>query len=1153
MRPVRLDLEGFASFREPAHLEFADVDYFALVGNTGAGKSTLIDAITFALYGTAPRWEHESSVSNALAPTSNRAVVSLIFDIGGHRYQVAREVRRAPSTGAVTQRNARLERFLDPTACPAPDDPAPATDVLASEVRLVTPAVEKLIGLDFGDFCQCVVLPQGQFANFLKAKPKKRQEILLKLLGAEHYTQIGTAAGARARDARQRIAVHQQQLDSLSGATPQALADATTRHQQVEALVQRLPELLAPVVAAREQVALLTERADAADRAAEVLGQISEPDGLVERGATLGHARDAVRVATETQVLADRALETAAGAAESGPRRHELDRAEQGYLTLERLTTEQADAAGALEDTAAAEERTGAEAETAKQAESRARVAAGDADRAHAAASGRTASTTDLLERLTLITAPTGLAQDAAAADEARVRHHDAAAAATAAAQASEELATAAAALPTDVELDNLTDDLARGRRQLQEWLESVAAAELTAQTSVTTAEAAQTAEAAAERAALDLAALRVAGQAASLRPLLQVGHACPVCDHEVDTLPPPAETSSDLESATSSAADAAARARTARAAADTTALDARADALSSAERARAVDEAAGRLTARAVQLATRASLHVPTASDAAGPGVRLDAAAALLDQVRAARATTDERLAALRETQAAAARRAATEAEAVTQIASALRDAHRSLVLAHATTTQLTGTVDGSAATPAAPSDDATDASQVVAGWRLMTAWVDEQVGHLHAESVPAARAGEEAAARAHRDASAALEAASDVAASAGRKATEAAVAAARARTHADHVADQINEVTRALAGAAPRADLAALQAEADRLAADHETARSAVAAARRALADATRAGSDAAAAVTADRDALTTARDRAAAWSPPSYPSTALDDDLAGCWTDLAAWSAARAGAERAAAEVATAAATEHRAAAAAATLLVVAAFDEHGLDGADVGAQPMRAETVAAVALTEAAAELRAVGDGVRRAADTTARIAQATEEAEVAEQLRTLMRSDQFPEWLAGAALDTLVVGASDSLRQLSDGRFSLIHSGGDFHVVDHFDADSTRSVKTLSGGETFQASLALALALSEQLAALAAGGTSKIESIFLDEGFGTLDPESLDVVAATLENLSRGNRLVGIVTHVAALAERTPVRFRVTNDQQTSRVTQDDTL
>src|SRR5262249_27251571 len=116
----------------------------------------------------------------------------------------------------------------------------------------------------------------------------------------------------------------------------------------------------------------------------------------------------------------------------------------------------------------------------------------------------------------------------------------------------------------------------------------------------------------------------------------------------------------------------------------------------------------------------------------------------------------------------------------------------------------------------------------------------------------------------------------------------------------------------------------------------------------------------------------------------------------------------------------------------------------------------------------------------------------------------------------------------------SLAELSGGQYELTHDDGRFEIIDHADADAHRPVKTLSGGETFQASLALALALSAQMSSLAAAGAARLDSIFLDEGFGTLDESTLETVAATLENLaSKGDRMVGIITHVGALAERVP--------------------
>ncbi len=160
--------------------------------------------------------------------------------------------------------------------------------------------------------------------------------------------------------------------------------------------------------------------------------------------------------------------------------------------------------------------------------------------------------------------------------------------------------------------------------------------------------------------------------------------------------------------------------------------------------------------------------------------------------------------------------------------------------------------------------------------------------------------------------------------------------------------------------------------------------------------------------------------------------------------------------------------------------------------------------------------------------------------ATEQAQVASTLASLLRSDAFQAWLLESALSSLVADASDLLLEMSSGQFELRVRNKDIEVIDHNDADSTRPVRTLSGGETFQASLALALALSRQVSALAASGAAKLESIFLDEGFGTLDETSLDVVAATLENLAAtGERMVGVITHVSSLADRIPVRFQVT--------------
>src|SRR5439155_16234552 len=113
MRPVLLEMAGFGSFREPTTVDFTGAEYFAFVGPTGAGKSTVIDALTFALYGSVPRWDNARTVALALAPTVNRGTVRYVFDVADQRYVVARELRRA-AAGTVSVRGARLQRLRDP-------------------------------------------------------------------------------------------------------------------------------------------------------------------------------------------------------------------------------------------------------------------------------------------------------------------------------------------------------------------------------------------------------------------------------------------------------------------------------------------------------------------------------------------------------------------------------------------------------------------------------------------------------------------------------------------------------------------------------------------------------------------------------------------------------------------------------------------------------------------------------------------------------------------------------------------------------------------------------------------------------------------------------------------------------------------------------
>jgi exonuclease SbcC len=151
----------------------------------------------------------------------------------------------------------------------------------------------------------------------------------------------------------------------------------------------------------------------------------------------------------------------------------------------------------------------------------------------------------------------------------------------------------------------------------------------------------------------------------------------------------------------------------------------------------------------------------------------------------------------------------------------------------------------------------------------------------------------------------------------------------------------------------------------------------------------------------------------------------------------------------------------------------------------------------------------------------------------------------LRADRLIAFLQNEALQALAEAGARHLERLSDGRYRL-GCENDFYVIDTWNGDEERSVRTLSGGETFLASLSLALALSEQVRSLSLTERARLDSLFLDEGFGTLDEDSLRVVVDAIEQLGGDGRLVGVITHVRELAEQFP-RIEVEKSPRGSQV------
>lgn len=183
-------------------------------------------------------------------------------------------------------------------------------------------------------------------------------------------------------------------------------------------------------------------------------------------------------------------------------------------------------------------------------------------------------------------------------------------------------------------------------------------------------------------------------------------------------------------------------------------------------------------------------------------------------------------------------------------------------------------------------------------------------------------------------------------------------------------------------------------------------------------------------------------------------------------------------------------------------------------------------------------------------LRQQQQLVTRLLELTEERRLLEEERSLWRQlaldlqeNRFTDFLLQGLQRRLAHHASRIIRQVTGDRFDLhLSDGGEFEVSDSWAGGERRSARSLSGGETFIVSLALALALSD-----AAGGSRRLGALFLDEGFGTLDADTLDSVAGVLESLSGEGRLVGVITHVSALAERLPARLVVRKDAAGSTV------
>ena len=162
------------------------------------------------------------------------------------------------------------------------------------------------------------------------------------------------------------------------------------------------------------------------------------------------------------------------------------------------------------------------------------------------------------------------------------------------------------------------------------------------------------------------------------------------------------------------------------------------------------------------------------------------------------------------------------------------------------------------------------------------------------------------------------------------------------------------------------------------------------------------------------------------------------------------------------------------------------------------------------------------------------DLGAEVAEAEAELERWQRLQETIPANTLRDFALEIMFKQMGSLANEQLKYLTSERYQLkVESIGDLTVIDRWNANEERPVETLSGGESFLTSLALALALSEL-----SRGRSQLNSLFLDEGFGTLDAETLDTAIAALEGLRMQGRNIFLISHIQELTRRLPVKINV---------------
>ncbi|WP_248926677.1 AAA family ATPase [Paenibacillus hamazuiensis] len=1132
MKPISLQIAGLQSYREPQEIDFTklcEAGVFGIFGPTGSGKSSILDAMTLALFGVVER--AAGGTQGIMNQAENTLSVSFSFQLqnasGIDTYRVDRQFKRTGEV-SVTGTVSRLVRMKDGE-----------TVVLADKAKDVTAQIQDILGLSMQDFTRAVVLPQGKFAEFLTLTGKDRRLMLQRLFHLESYgdqlsakvsgkfketdvaikeiaatqTGLGEAsdealqaaqerlreAELRAKEIRGQLAAHEQKVEEIKQLktwqtdrelTTEALERLEARTPQIEALKRRLAE-----AEQAERLRPYLEQAEYGER------QVAAAE-REEQLATRDHAAAAEQYAhAETaHVSAEQLLQ--ASEAPLSVRISQLEQAlqdERDIASLEAAMRElTVQAAAADTELQQAKEQLRKESELREKALKRQAELKEELKLAEVGAETRlrlqqAAQQLQELERL-----QTQLAEQDAELAKLRKQQSDAS-------LAERELAAEA-------------ERAARGK---SEWLGAALAAH------------AQAAAAAAGLERLVQAMpqlgrqLREAGREAELRRMaaelaerLRPGEPCPVCGSREHAMPAGPHDEGEPDAALDAQRELEAKQHEVR------------------ERLTAAQQLSFRLRGLLGQADAAASATDAAVAGAAGSAY-LEVAAAASPSVTAALENILQQLVGISRELAAAAeweKNAASEAASLEQRLKELQREEAALDgrlrEARAAQQQLDVFLGGLAEKRSAaertyqdklrsweisfPGLKREQLEQDVAGLQRKDEAAEELKQRIE-KSVPFLEEREAAIQRLQQQ-SAALELALV------ERRTKLAADDARLREKERQLAALTGgERAEALVAAATR-QLAELRASAAAAKTALEQARERLqaaahrkAAAQQALASAAEHAAKAqgewrqalAATAFADgqqvRSALLPAADKAA-WA---REAEAHDSELAQLRGKLRELEAKLQG--RVVADDEWAALQER--------LAQLKQADEEALQSrakAERDHEELLVKHEQWKRLEEARLGLQTLLDRLSK--------------------LQSVLRGNAFVEFVAEEQLMQVSRAASERLGSLTRGKYAIeVDSGGGFVIRDNAGGGVRRPVTTLSGGETFLTSLALALALSAQIQLK---GQYPLEFFFLDEGFGTLDQELLETVIAALEKLHVDRLTVGVISHVPELKNRLPRRLTV---------------